>query len=58
VAYVGGVFDSGGELVLASMREEIRKTAPQAFLAPPRFRPAVAAARMAREHLDHLALAV
>jgi N-acetylglucosamine kinase-like BadF-type ATPase len=58
VAYVGGVFASGGELVLPSMGEEIRKTAPQAYLAPPRFAPAVAAARMAREHLDHIALAV
>ncbi len=58
VAYVGGVFASGGELVLSSMREEISKFAPQAYLAPPRFAPAVAAARMAREHLDHIALAV
>ena len=58
VAYVGGVFASGGELVLSSMREEITAVAPHAFLAPPRFAPAVAAARMAREHLDHVALAV
>jgi len=58
VAYVGGVFASGGELVLPSMGEEISKIAPQAYLAPPRFAPAVAAARMAREHLDHIALAV
>jgi N-acetylglucosamine kinase-like BadF-type ATPase len=58
VAYVGGVFASGGDLVLPSMKEEIRTIAPQAYLAPPRFGPAVAAARMAREHLDHVALAV
>jgi hypothetical protein len=44
--------------VLATLREEIRRIAPQVFLAPPRFPPAVAAARMAREHLDHVALAV
>ncbi len=58
VAYVGGVFSSGGELVLSPMREEINKVAPGAFLEPPRFVPAVAAARMAREYLDQLALAV
>lgn len=57
VAYVGGVFDAGRELVLAPMREEIGRTAPKAYFAPPRFSPAVAAARMAREHLNHLALA-
>lgn len=58
VAYVGGVFAAGGELVLSSMRQEIKAIAPQAFLALPRFTPAIAAARMAREHLDHVALAV
>jgi N-acetylglucosamine kinase-like BadF-type ATPase len=58
VAYVGGVFAAGGELVLSPMREQIKKVAPKAYLAPPRFSPAVAAARMAREHLDHVALAV
>jgi N-acetylglucosamine kinase-like BadF-type ATPase len=57
VAYVGGVFDAGGELVLSPMREEVRRVAPKAYLAPPRFSPAVAAARMAREHLNHMALA-
>jgi N-acetylglucosamine kinase-like BadF-type ATPase len=58
VAYVGGVFEAAGELVLSPMREEIRTIAPKAYLAPPRFSPAVAAARMAREHLNHVALAV
>jgi len=58
VAFVGGVFSDGGELVLASMREEVKKIAAKAYLAPPRFSPAVAAARMAREHLNHVALAV
>jgi N-acetylglucosamine kinase-like BadF-type ATPase len=58
VAYVGGVFDAAGELVLSSMREEVARVAPKAFLAPPRFSPAVAAARMAREHLNNMALAV
>jgi N-acetylglucosamine kinase-like BadF-type ATPase len=58
VAYVGGVFTAAGELVLSSMREQVKAIAPQAFLAPPRFAPAIAAARMAREHLDHVALAV
>jgi len=58
VAYVGGVFGAAGELVLSPMREEIKKIAPKAYLAPPRFSPAVAAARMAREHLNNVALAV
>jgi N-acetylglucosamine kinase-like BadF-type ATPase len=58
VAYVGGVFDAAGEMVLWSMREEVKRVAPNAYLAPPRFPPAVAAARMAREHLNHMALAV
>jgi len=58
VGYVGGVFDAAGELVLSSMRQEIRSVAPAARLAPPRFSPAVAAARMAWEHLNHMALAV
>jgi N-acetylglucosamine kinase-like BadF-type ATPase len=58
VAYVGGVFTSACELILRSMRQEIQNVAPGAFLAPPRFAPAVAAARMAREHLDQVALAV
>jgi N-acetylglucosamine kinase-like BadF-type ATPase len=58
VAYVGGVFMAAGELVLASMREEINSVAPKAWLAPPRFSPAVAAARMAWEHFNHMALAV
>lgn len=57
VAYVGGVFDAAGELVLSSLREEVSRVAPKAYLAPPRFSPAVAAARMAREHLNHMALA-
>jgi len=58
VAYVGGVFDAAQDLVLSSVRDEINRVAPNAYLAPPRFSPAVAAARMAREHLNHMALAV
>lgn len=56
VAYVGGVF-AAGELVLETLRSEVQRTAPKAFLASPRFAPAVAAARMAREHV-RVALAV
>jgi N-acetylglucosamine kinase-like BadF-type ATPase len=58
VAYVGGVFDAGSELVLSSLRQEVIRVAPKAYLAPPRFSPAVAAARMARAHLNDMALAV
>ncbi|MFN2452818.1 MAG: N-acetylglucosamine kinase [Pyrinomonadaceae bacterium] len=56
VAYVGGVF-AAGELVLQPLREEIARVAPFAFLAPPLVAPALAATRMAREHLHQLALA-
>ena len=58
VGYVGGVFANAGELVLASMREEIKEVAPNAYLEPPQFTPAVAAARMAHDHLNNVALAV
>jgi len=57
VAYVGGVFDAAQELILSALRAELRLNAPKAYLAPPRFSPAVAAARMAREHINHMALA-
>jgi len=58
VAYVGGIFKAAGELALTSIREEVGRVAPDAYLAPPRFAPAVAAARMAWEHLNQMALAV
>ncbi len=58
VGYVGGVFNAAGELVLEGIREAVMKVAPHAYLAPPRFPPAVAAARMARHHVNHVALAV
>ena len=58
VGYVGGVFAAAGELVLACMREEIKEVAPNAYLEPPQFPPAIAAARMAHEHLNNVALAV
>ena len=58
VAHVGGVYGAG-DLVLDSMREEIKKTAKHAFLAQPLFPPVVAAARLAHARLrQELALAV
>lgn len=57
VAYVGGVFAAGG-LVLDTLRVEVERIAPKAFLAPPVMSPAVAATRMAHEHLHRLAVAV
>lgn len=57
VAYVGGVF-AAGEMLLEALRGEVARIAPRAFLAPPRYPPAVAAARLAREHLNRVALAV
>jgi N-acetylglucosamine kinase-like BadF-type ATPase len=56
VAYVGSVFRAG-ELIFDPLRETISAVAPQAYLAPPQLAPAVAAAQMARAHLQRLALA-
>lgn len=56
VAYVGGVFRAG-ELILEPLRRKIYEVAPEAYLAPPLLPPAIAAARMAHEHLEQLALA-
>ncbi|MBA2527544.1 MAG: ATPase [Pyrinomonadaceae bacterium] len=57
VAYVGGVFAAAGELVLGPMCERIHQLAPLAFVAPPRMSPSLAAARMARERSNLVALA-
>jgi N-acetylglucosamine kinase len=57
VGYVGGVF-AAGDLLLDPLREELKRVAPEAFLAPPKLPPAVAAARMAREQLHRLPVAV
>jgi N-acetylglucosamine kinase-like BadF-type ATPase len=57
VAYVGGVFAAGGDLVLGPMSERILQIAPLAFVAPPRMSPSLAAARMARERSNLVALA-
>lgn len=51
VSYVGGVFNAG-ELILKPLLETIRPVAPAAFLAPPKFPPALAAAKMAL-NLNH-----
>ena len=58
IAYVGGVFRAGGEMFLKPLRAEVAKAAPRAYFALPHFAPAVAAARMARERINHIALAV
>jgi hypothetical protein len=44
-------------MVLDPMREQLKRVAPNAYLAPPLYPPAVAAARMAREHRKEVALA-
>ena len=58
IAYVGGVFRASGEMMLKPVRAEVVKVAPRAYFEPPHFAPAVAAARMARERINHIALAV
>jgi N-acetylglucosamine kinase-like BadF-type ATPase len=58
IAYVGGVFRAAGDLMLDTLRDEVRKVAPRAYFEPPHFAPAEAAARMARERINHIALAV
>jgi N-acetylglucosamine kinase-like BadF-type ATPase len=58
VAYVGGVYGAG-ELVLDSMRDEIKTVAKHAYLSQPLFPPVMAAARIAHAHLrGDFALAV
>jgi N-acetylglucosamine kinase-like BadF-type ATPase len=57
IAHVGGVFAASGDLILDRLRKEVQKVAPRAYFQPPHFSPAVAAARMAREHINHIALA-
>lgn len=57
VGYVGGVF-AAGDLLLDPLREEIARVAPHASLVKPKFPPAIAAARMAREQLHRLPVAV
>ncbi len=47
VAYVGGVFEAG-DLILAPLREEIQKFAPNARIAPPIDPPVVGAVKMAK----------
>jgi N-acetylglucosamine kinase-like BadF-type ATPase len=58
VAYVGGVFRAAGDLMLDPLRAEVSRIAARAYFEPPHFAPAVAAARMARERVNHIALAV
>ncbi|HEY6802897.1 MAG TPA: BadF/BadG/BcrA/BcrD ATPase family protein [Pyrinomonadaceae bacterium] len=58
IAYVGGVFRAGGDLILKPISAQVAKVAPRAYFEPPHFSPAVAAARMARERINHIALAV
>ena len=57
VGYVGGVF-AAGDLLLDSLREEVARAAPDAYIAPPHLPPAIAAARMAREQLHRMPVAV
>lgn len=57
IGYVGGVF-AAGDLLLDPLRQEVARIAPNASVAPPQFPPAIAAARMAREHLHRLPVAV
>ncbi len=57
VGYVGGVF-TAGDLLLDTLRAEVARVAPRAFLSPPHLPPTIAAARMAREHLLRLPVAV
>ncbi len=51
VSYVGGIFNAG-DMLLKPLLETIRTAAPRAFLAPPKFPPVVAAAKMAFRHAN------
>ena len=39
IAYVGGVFRSAGDLMLDTLRAEVKKVAPRAYFEPPHFAP-------------------
>lgn len=56
LAYVGGVF-AAGEILIGPLRDVVSRVAPDASLARPQFPPAMAAALMAREGRQPLALA-
>ena len=58
IAFVGGVFRASGEMIIKPLKNEVAKVAPRAYYEPPHFSPAVAAARMARERINNIALAV
>ena len=58
IAFVGGVFRASGEMIIKPLKAEVAKVAPRAYYEPPHFSPAVAAARMARERINNIALAV
>jgi hypothetical protein len=52
------VFRASGEMITKPLKAEVAKAAPRAYFEPPHFSPAVAAARMARERINNIALAV
>jgi N-acetylglucosamine kinase-like BadF-type ATPase len=58
IAFVGGVFRASGEMIIKPLKAEVAKVAPRAYYEPPHFSPAVAAARMARDRINNIALAV
>ena len=58
IAHVGGVVRAAGDLMLNTLRAAVKQVAPRAYFELPHFAPAVAAARMARERINHIALAV
>jgi len=58
IAFVGGVFRASGEMITKPLKNEVAKVAPRAYYEAPHFSPAVAAARMARERINSIALAV
>ncbi len=51
VSYVGGIFNAG-DMLLKPLLETIRTAAPKAFLAPPKFPPVLAAAKLAFRHAN------
>jgi hypothetical protein len=51
VACVGGVFEAG-EMVIATLRDAVRKIAPRAEVGPPLFPPTIGAAKIARKQMS------
>jgi N-acetylglucosamine kinase-like BadF-type ATPase len=52
IAYIGNVFKAGN-LILNALRDTISETAPNAYISPPIFSPAIGAAKIAMTYFEY-----